>query len=478
MDPGPENGIVRALEQLHPRNLKHAAVHLQRLVSSHLWAQILAGMLLGIGVGVALGPSVGWVDTDTAQIVGDWLALPGMLFLSLIQMIVIPLIVTAIIRGLVASNDAEQLKKNGLWLSVYFVVTTMIATTIGIGLALLLKPGTYIEPGSMARAAHKAPAVDAVAAGGEGVNLTELPERVVSIFPTNPLLSMVEGQMLQVVLFSVLIGIALLSLKAQSAKPILELLGSIQELAMRIVGWAMRLAPLAVFGLLARQMVSTGVEALIGLAAYVGTFLVGMLILMIVYLVIVRFLGDGRPGRFLSGARDAQLLAFSTDSSAATMPVTIRVAEENLDVRPSVSQFVIPIGASVNMGGSALYQGLATVFMAQIYGMDLPLGALVALVVTALGASIGTPATPGVGIVVLATVLTSAGVPVAGLGLILGVDQVLERFRTVLNVSGDLAACTVMERRVGSAKPREDEVRDAQANEELRVARGEDVVIR
>jgi len=130
------------------------------------------------------------------------------------------------------------------------------------------------------------------------------------------------------------------------------------------------------------------------------------------------------------------------------------------------------------MGGSALYQGLATVFMAQIYGMDLPLGALLALVVTALGASVGTPATPGVGIVVLATVLTSAGVPVAGLGLILGVDQVLERFRTVLNVSGDLAACTVMERRVGSAKPREDEVRDAQANEELRAARSEDVVIR
>jgi Na+/H+-dicarboxylate symporter len=288
---------------------------------------------------------------------------------------------------------------------------------------------------------------------------------------------MVEGQMLQVVLFAVLIGIALLALKPTSAKPILELLGSIQELTMKIVGWAMRLAPLAVFGLLARQMVTTGIEALVGLAAYVGTLLLGMVVLMLVYLLIVRVLGDGRPWRFMRGARDAQLLAFSTDSSAATMPVTIRVAEEELGVRPSVSQFVIPVGASMNMGGSALYQGLATVFMAQIYGMHLPLAALLALVATSVGASIGTPATPGVGIVVLATVLTSAGVPVAGLGLILGVDQILERFRTVLNVSGDLAACTVMDRRIGGAKSREDELREDDAREEIRRSQHEDVVV-
>ena len=159
------------------------------------------------------------------------------------------------------------------------------------------------------------------------------------------------------------------------------------------------------------------------------------------------------------------------------MPVTIRVAEEQLQVRPSVSQFVVPIGASVNMGGSALYQGLATVFMAQIYGMDLPLGALLALVVTSLGASIGTPAAPGVGIMVLSTVLTSAGVPVLGLGLILGVDQVLERFRTVLNVTGDLAACTIMDRRIGTLKPLSEELRDAQVHQQIQEQKGEDVIL-
>jgi Na+/H+-dicarboxylate symporter len=476
MDRKPNN-MLRALEELHPRNLKHTAVHLQRLVTGHLWAQILAGMVLGVGVGVLLGPSVGWVEPGTAAVVGDWLALPGMLFLSLIQMIVMPLVVTAIIRGIAASNDAEQLKKNGIWLGVYFVVTTVIATAIGIGLALALKPGSYIDPRSMQAAQKVSELGVAETAGKGGAGPTGLPEHVISIFPSNPLQSMVEGQMLQVVLFAVLIGIALLALKPTSAKPILELLGSIQELTMKIVGWAMRLAPLAVFGLLARQMVTTGIEALVGLAAYVGTLLLGMVVLMLVYLLIVRVLGDGRPWRFMRGARDAQLLAFSTDSSAATMPVTIRVAEEELGVRPSVSQFVIPVGASMNMGGSALYQGLATVFMAQIYGMHLPLAALLALVATSVGASIGTPATPGVGIVVLATVLTSAGVPVAGLGLILGVDQILERFRTVLNVSGDLAACTVMDRRIGGAKSREDELREDDAREEIRRSQHEDVVV-
>jgi len=464
------------LERIHPRNLKYAAVYLQRLVTSRLWAQILTGMVLGIAVGVMLGPSVGWVKPQTGRVIGDWLALPGMLFLSLIQMIVIPLVITAIIRGIAASNDADQLRKNGIWLALYFVATTLLATTIGIGLGLICKPGSFIDPEAMAAASKDAPEID-IGEGEVGVDLATLPEQVVSIFPTNPFLSMVEGQMLQIVLFSLLVGIALLSLEAKSASPILQLLGSVQGLTMKIVGWAMRLAPLAVFGLLARQMVSTGIEALLGLAAYVGTFLLGMLLLLIVYLLIVQFLGSGRPFRFLAGARDAQLLAFSTDSSAATMPVTIRVAEENLNVRPSISQFVVPIGATMNMGGSALYQGLATLFMAQIYGMDLPLAALLALVVTSLGASIGTPATPGVGIVVLATVLTSAGVPVGGLGLILGVDQILERFRTVLNVSGDLAACTVMERRAGAETPLQEELREARAYERIQEREGEDVIV-
>jgi Na+/H+-dicarboxylate symporter len=469
--------MTASLLRLHPRNLKHAAIHLQRLVARKLWAQILAGMVGGIGAGVMLGPSAGWVSPRLARVIGDWLALPGMLFLSLIQMIVIPLVVTAIVRGIAGSTDAQQLKKNGLFLGGYFVVTTIVATTIGIALASVVQPGRFVDPAAMEVASSSpAPELEGVDAG-PGVDLASLPDDFISVFPTNPLLSMVEGQMLQLVLFSVLIGLALLGLRAEAAKPILDLAGSLQELTMKIVGWAMRIAPLAVFGLLARQMASTGLGALLGLAAYIGTFLAGMLILLGVYLLIVRTMGDGKPLRFLRGSRDALLLAFSTDSSAATMPVTIRVAEENLEVRPSIAGFVIPIGASMNMGGTALYQGLATLFMAQIYDMDLAMGALLALVVTSLGASIGTPAAPGVGIVVLATVLGSAGVPMGAIGLILGVDQVLERFRTVLNVSGDLAACTVIERRASATRPREHELAEAAKYEQMRQAQHIDVIV-
>ena len=429
---------------IHPRNLKHLADRLQGLVRTRLWAQVLVGMALGIAVGIAIGPSFGWLAPQTAYVVGEWLALPGLLFLALIQMIVVPLVLSAIVCGIAATAAPGQLRRGGLWLVVYFVVTSIIATSLGIGLGLIIEPGSFI-----AAPVGAADAIPEVSGEAPVVAFDAFPSQLVSIFPSNALGAMADGQMLQVVMFAVLIGVALVSLPAATARPVLDFLSSLQALCMTVVGWAMRLAPLAAFGLLARQMAGTGPAALLGLGAYIGAVLLGLLCLLVLYAVIVRVLGDGRPLRFLTQSGEAQLLAFSTDSSAATMPVTIRVAEERLGVRPSVAQFVIPIGATVNMGGTALYQGLATVFMAQVYGMDLPLAALVALVVTALGASIGTPATPGVGIVVLASVLTSAGVPVAGLGLILGVDQLLERFRTVLNVSGDLAACTVMERWLG-----------------------------
>lgn len=215
---------------------------------------------------------------------------------------------------------------------------------------------------------------------------------------------------------------------------------------MAVVGAVMTIAPLAVFGLLAQAMVKTGPTVLLGLGAYAASVVIGMAVLLVVYLLITRLLAGVGARRFLTALREPFLLAFSTDSSAATMPITMAAAEQKLRVRPSLSQFIIPLGATVNMGGTALYQGLAAIFMAQMFQMELPLSALIALIVTALGASIGTPAVPGVGIVVLATVLNSAGIPLSGLALIIGVDQILERFRASLNVTGDLVACTLMDR--------------------------------
>jgi Na+/H+-dicarboxylate symporter len=433
------------LEQFRPRNLKSLADYLEGLLAGRLWAKILVAMALGIAVGIVLGPSVGLLPAGWAGPLGEWLALPGLLFLTVIQMIVVPLVIAAVIRGLAASTDLDQLKRGGMLLGTYFLGTTVLATAIGIVLGIVLRPGEYVDP-AVARnlAASGAPAVEPL--DSRGLDISTLPQEIVSILPVNPLGAMVEGQMLQVVLFSLLLGVALVSVAPATSKPLLDLMGSLQGVCMAIVGWVMRLAPYAVFGLLARVMLNTGLGVLVGVAAFVVSVLFGLLLLQAVFVAIAVLWGRQHPWRFLQRVRDAQLIAFSTDSSAATLPVSIRTAEDELGVRSSISQLVMPLGASVNMGGTALYQGLATMFMAQLFGMSLPMSSLLALVVTALGASIGAPATPGVGIVVLATVLQSSGVPLAGLTLILGVDQILERARCVLNVTGDLVAATVMER--------------------------------
>jgi Na+/H+-dicarboxylate symporter len=467
--------MASPIERIHPRNLKYLAHYLDGLVAGRLWAKILFAMAAGIAVGIVLGPTTGWFPAAWAGPLGEWLALPGLLFLTIIQMIVVPLVVAAVIRGLAASSDFNQLKRGGVLLAIYFVGTTVLATVLGIVLGLVLKPGSLVDP-AIARSLATEGAAGFQTLEGGGFSLSRLPEQIISILPDNPLGAMVEGQMLQVVLFSLLLGVALVSVSPATSKPLLDLMGSLQGVCMAIVGWVMRLAPYAVFGLLARVMLNTGLSVLIGVGAYVATVLLGMILLMLVFLAIAVIWGRQRPMQFMSRIRDAQLIAFSTDSSAATMPVSIQTAEEKLGVRPSIAQLVIPLGASVNMGGTALYQGLATMFMAQLFGLSLPLSSLVALVVTALGASVGAPAAPGVGIVVLATVLQASGIPLAGLTLILGVDQILERVRTVLNVSGDLVAAVVMDRALPEETPRGEEAQREQQREAERRRTGADVI--
>lgn len=445
--------LLRSLEQINPRNLRHASVPLQRLVRTQLWLQIILAMVLGLACGLLLNPDMGWVESDVAIAVSEWLALPGYLFLAFIQMIVIPLILASIVRGIAAATDVRQLKSTGLWVAVYFLATTVIAVIIGIVLGYILEPGTAIDGTLQSQGTLQSDAVLAIettaqqaAIDQQTIRFADIPGTVSALLPTNPMSAIAEGQMLQIVIFAVVLGVGLLSIKPESAKPLIELLGSLQEVCMAVVGAVMTIAPLAVFGLLAQAMVKTGPSVLLGLGSYAASVVIGMAVLLVVYLIITRLLGGVGVRRFLVALREPFLLAFSTDSSAATMPITMAAAEQKLRVRPSLSQFIIPLGATINMGGTALYQGLAAIFMAQMFQMELPMSALIALIVTALGASIGTPAVPGVGIVVLATVLNSAGIPLSGLALIIGVDQVLERFRASLNVTGDLVACTIMDR--------------------------------
>jgi Na+/H+-dicarboxylate symporter len=405
---------------------------------------------------MVLGPSVGLVDPQTAKTIGSWLALPGKLFLAMIQMIVIPLIFSSVIRGLASSEDMEQLRSVGLKVVLFFLATTVLGIVLGIGTAYLIKPGSYIDPEQMKQVAEIRQPETTGEIGGLP-SLTELPASIVEMLPDNPLGSLVQTQMLEIVIFAVFVGIALLTMKPDKSAPMLELLGSLQEVCMTVVRWAMLLAPLAVFGLLANLTASVGMDVLVGMAVYMATVLLGLLLLMAAYLVIAAVVGC-RPLPFLKKIREVQLLAFSTSSSAAVMPLSIKTADHELGVRPSISQFVIPLGATINMNGTALYQGAATIFVAHFFAVDLSIGALAFVVVTAVSASIGAPATPGVGIVILATLLEGVGIPASGVALIIGVDRILDMSRTAINVTGDLTACVLMDRWVGGTLSAEEQL--------------------
>lgn len=274
---------------------------------------------------------------------------------------------------------------------------------------------------------------------------------------------MVNGEMLQVVIIATIIGVALVSLEKSQSTPMVSFLNSVQAVCMTVVKWSMSLAPIAVFGLLTKFTIKLGIDALMGMAIYVGTVLASLLLLMCLNLLIVSLVARYNPFKFLKAIRDVLLLAFSTSSSAAVMPLTLKTAEEKLGVRPSISQFVIPLGATVNMNGTALYQGVATVFLADVFNIDLGLFQLFIVLILAVGASIGTPSIPGVGIVVLAMILESVGIPASGIVLIIGVDRILDMSRTAVNVAGDLVTCKVMDRLLGGKKEKSQEESSARA---------------
>jgi len=429
-------------KSLTPLGTNRLFDRLDYLIRTRLWAQILIAMVLGITVGLLLSPSGGAiVEATAANTIASWLALPGRLFLALIQMVVVPLVLTSIVLGIASGGSSDFLRRIGTRIAPYFVITTIVAVTIGSSLALWIQPGQYIEP-----VASKNLALSVDTPKLVEVDSTNLEDQIVNIIPANPTSAILERSMFQIVVLAILMAVALVSIKRQRAKPVLDLCVSVQDISMKVVSWAMALAPVAVFGLLAQVCVESGIDALLGMSVYIGTVLLGLLLLLMFYLFVVFVLAGRNPVDFLRDIREAQLLAFSTSSSAAVMPLSMKTAEQKLQVSKPVSQFVIPLGATVNMDGTALYQVIAAVFLTQVYGIDLTLGQLSLLAATTVGASIGSPSTPGVGIVILATIVQGIGVPAEGIALILGVDRILDMARTAVNVSGDLTASVVMEK--------------------------------
>ncbi|MGD8322788.1 MAG: cation:dicarboxylase symporter family transporter, partial [Gammaproteobacteria bacterium] len=275
----PNGQPFRYLEVLHPRSLKHLSHYLGRLVEGRLWLKVLIGMFAGLLIGVLLGPSAGLLDPRTGILIGNWLALPGQLFLVVVQMIVVPLVIASVVRGIAGSENLDQLRQLGIVVTGFFVATTAAAAFIGLWVAGLFGPGRSLS-GTFERAAASSAAESVPAIPGAA----DLPDALISLLPGNPLSSIVQGEMLQVVLFSMVIGVALVSMPPKQSSPLLDLLESLQQVCMTVVGWAMRLAPIAVFGLMARLTSQIGLDALVGMAFYVATVLTGLLLLFGVYL--------------------------------------------------------------------------------------------------------------------------------------------------------------------------------------------------
>lgn len=419
------------------------------LVRTRLWAQILVSMAAGLVIGLALSPQGGgWASEETGYAIASWLRLPGAIFLNLIQMVVVTLVMSSIVLGIASSGDPAYLRRVGLRIFPYFVGTTLVAVAIGALLALSIVPGSYIDTSLLATAdAHTPSAYQAS-------DPRPLPEVIADLIPRNIDRARTAGDMLQIVIYAIIAGVAIVATPAARTAKLLDLVEVVQDIALKVVSWAMLLAPLAVFGLLADIAIRVGLDAILGMSVYVGTVLLGLLLLLGFYVLVAVVLGRRGPLEFLSKIREVQLLAFSTSSSAAVMPLSMQVAQQSLQVKPAVAKFIVPLGATVNMDGTALYQVVAAIFLAQVYGIDLTGGQLVLLTATTVGASIGSPSTPGVGIVILATLLQDIGVPASGVALIIGVDRLLDMCRTAVNVSGDLTASVVMDRWLGAdSKP-------------------------
>lgn len=402
---------------------------------SRLWAQVLIAMILGIGIGLLLGPAAGLVPPATARTLGAWLALPGKLFLGLIALVLVPLVFSSIVGGLAGAPSGEAMRRLGLRLGLFILATTAAAAWIGVSLAEFFKPGLGLE--------HPLATTAPLPSDIEAFDFKMLPDLVAGVLPSNPAASVIEGDLLAIVILALLAGVASTQVQPAKAAPFLALLDSLMSISMTVIKWAMMLSPLAVFGLMAQLMMQIGMESLIGLLTYVGTVLLGLGLLFVVYVLLLRFLAGIGLRAFLGAAGPNLLLAFSTSSSSAVMPSTIQAARK-LNVPDQVANLVIPVGATMNMAGTALYQSVAILFLAQMSGVDLNGAETLLLVGTLVASSIGAPGTPGVSIAILASVAAGFGIPAEGLVIILGVDRLLDMCRTVVNVTGDLTASTLM----------------------------------
>jgi len=408
-----------------------------KLSRLQLHTKILIGLLLGVIFGVIANQ---WAFSD---IVLNYIKPIGSAFIRLISMVVVPLVFASLLVGTASLNDIRKLGRIGIKTVVYYLCTTIIAISIGLLLANTFRPGAGLSEEAR---------TNLIQSGREGADARiettlkkpTITDILLNIIPTNPVKSFAEGKMLQIILLALLTGICLSLIPSPKTQLVINFFEGVNEVVILMVRIIMKLAPYGVFALISAVVADFGLGILLILLKYSLVVIVGLILhVTIVYSSAIKLFSKQSIGTFFRGIRPAQLIAFSSASSSATLPVTMECTEKNLGVPGQVASFALPLGATINMDGTALYQGVSAVFIAQFYGMGLTVPQQLTIVLTAVLASIGTAGTPMAGVITLAIVLKSIGVPLEGIALIMGVERILDMCRSVVNVTGD-ASCAVV----------------------------------
>ncbi|GIU44202.1 dicarboxylate:amino acid:cation symporter DAACS family protein [Shewanella colwelliana] len=387
-------------------------------MSVPLWLQILIGMLLGILAGLGLGEQAVLLKPI------------GTLFVNTIKMLIVPLVFCSLIVGVTSMQDTAKMGRIGFKSFAFYLGTTSIAISVGLAVGSIMKPGAGLGMHSEGAAVAK--------------EVPSVMETLINIVPTNPIAALASGQILQVIVFAVALGIALV-LIGEHGRPAIKVFESLAEAMYKLTDMVMKFAPYGVFGLMAWVAGEYGVDMLMPLIKVIIAVYLGCALHIIgFYSLVLSVVAKLNPIQFFKGIRSALAVAYTTSSSAGTLPVSMKCANESLGVNKKISSFVLPLGTTINMDGTALYQGVTALFVAQAFGIDLTWVDYITIILTATLASIGTAGVPGAGLVMLTLVLTTVGLPLEGVALIAGIDRILDMARTVVNVSGDLVATTVI----------------------------------
>ncbi|MFQ6038410.1 MAG: dicarboxylate/amino acid:cation symporter [Candidatus Aminicenantales bacterium] len=393
--------------------------------------QIFVGLILGAVAGIVYGPDIAVIRPV------------GTAFIRLIKMVVIPLIFASLLVGVASLGDLRKLGRIGGKTLAFYIAYYISAVALGLFLANALKPGTNIPEDVQAQLK----ASYGETAGAQAARAEERPsigEVLVNIIPDNPADSFVKANMLQIIFIAMFIGVVVSLLDRRKMKIVISFFDAVNDIMVKIVEIVIKIAPYAVFALIAAVVGTFGMDILMSLVRYCVVVIGGLAILAFTYPAVVTLFTRYPYFKFWKGIYEAQLIAFSTSSSSATLPVTMECAEDNIGVSRQISSFVLPLGATINMNGTALYQGVTAIFLAQVYGMNLSIGDQLAIVLTATLASIGAAGAPAMGVLMLVIVLKQVGIPLEGIALILGVERILDMSRTVINITGDIAAATVI----------------------------------